>query len=171
MRVGGREVQKSAPAIWDEGGRVRHWYCPTGGRSAPTPPARILIPQPLSPSGLSTIAIALGNAHTCLVVKGGGVKCWGANGHGQLGIGRTSDQYYLVDVDLGPGYAHAHTATRACGRIMVLMEGARGWGGDPYQFISEWEDPDARNLPLLLCHERFNDASLPGWSEGMQRGP
>ncbi len=22
--------------------------------------------------------------------------------------------------------------------------------------------PDARNVPLLLCHERFNEASLPG---------
>jgi hypothetical protein len=25
--------------------------------------------------------------------------------------------------------------------------------------------PDARNVPLLLCHERFNEASLPGFDE------
>ena len=37
--------------------------------------------------GNSTIAIALGMSHTCIIVAGGGVKCWGDNWAGKLGIG------------------------------------------------------------------------------------
>ena len=44
------------------------------------------------------IAIALGHYHSCIIVTGGGVKCWGHNGAGQLGIGSTGDRYSPTDV-------------------------------------------------------------------------
>ncbi len=49
-------------------------------------------------SGVSAVAIALGSAHTCAIVNGGWVKCWGANGNGQLGIGSTTDETSPADV-------------------------------------------------------------------------
>ena len=56
-------------------------------------------------SGLSVISMALGYYHTCAIVAsgpgGGGIKCWGNNGNGQLGTGGTSTQYYPQDVGLG----------------------------------------------------------------------
>ena len=38
-----------------------------------------------------------------MIVNGGGVKCWGDNNFGQLGIGSIIQQNSPVDVDLGPG--------------------------------------------------------------------
>jgi alpha-tubulin suppressor-like RCC1 family protein len=52
-------------------------------------------------SGLGSIA--LGSYHTCVIVASGGVKCWGNNGNGQLGIGDTSTRYSPADVGLGAG--------------------------------------------------------------------
>jgi hypothetical protein len=60
-------------------------------------------------SGLGLIA--LGSYHTCVIVASGGLKCWGNNGNGQLGIGDTSARYSPVDVGLGAGmgFNMAHT--------------------------------------------------------------
>ncbi len=55
-------------------------------------------------SGNSATGISLGYYHTCAIMTGGGVKCWGYNGNGQLGIESTSTQYYPKDVSLGTGY-------------------------------------------------------------------
>ncbi len=43
-------------------------------------------------TGLSATAIAAGWKHTCAIVADDGVKCWGYNGDGQLGIGSTADR-------------------------------------------------------------------------------
>jgi alpha-tubulin suppressor-like RCC1 family protein len=43
-------------------------------------------------AGLSAIAITAGIYHTCAIAAGGAVKCWGYNGHGELGIGNYADQ-------------------------------------------------------------------------------
>ncbi len=47
------------------------------------------------------IAIGLGTNHSCAVVIGGGVKCWGANNAGQLGDDTTTTRPAPVDVQDG----------------------------------------------------------------------
>jgi alpha-tubulin suppressor-like RCC1 family protein len=62
----------------------------------------------LSISGVTASAIALGASHTCALITGGGLKCWGDNGRGQLGIGSTTrfQQTTPLEVSLGSGASH-----------------------------------------------------------------
>jgi alpha-tubulin suppressor-like RCC1 family protein len=54
------------------------------------------------PTGVSAIAIASAAVgyHTCTIVTGGDVKCWGGNIYGQLGIRSTADQNIPMNVGL-----------------------------------------------------------------------
>jgi hypothetical protein len=75
--------------------------CPAAHSKRPDIPAKR--PTPVSLSGVSAIAIAAGTFHTCAISTGGGVKCWGNNEGGQLGIGYQNN-YQNNPVDV-PGTA------------------------------------------------------------------
>ena len=50
------------------------------------------------------IAITAGDLHTCVLVTGGGVDCWGYNSYGQLGTGDTTNRLIPTAVKgLGAG--------------------------------------------------------------------
>mgnify|MGYP001035708857 CR=1 FL=1 len=55
---------------------------------------------PVDVSGLTSrvIAIAAGETHTCALTASSGVKCWGANGSGQLGDSTETGKAIPVDV-------------------------------------------------------------------------
>lgn len=55
---------------------------------------------PVDVLGLSSgvISVSAGYTHTCAVVSGGGIKCWGTDRNGQLGTGNRLFEYFPVNV-------------------------------------------------------------------------
>jgi len=119
----------------NESGRLGHGDTVTRGDGAGEMGSALPITQ-LGGSGRAT-AVAAGEAHSCALLSGGRVKCWGSNASGQLGLGDTmarggaamqmGDQ--LGSVDLGPSRTAKKIAAGVAHSCAVLdPDTVKCWG-------------------------------------------
>jgi alpha-tubulin suppressor-like RCC1 family protein len=117
-------------ALLTSGGAVKCWgwnyHGQLGDRTNKNSPTPIKVIG-LS-SGVSTAATGAG--HTCALTSSGGVKCWGANGSGQLGDGSNTDRFEPVDVS---GLTSGVSAIAAGGGhtcALTSSGGVKCWGAN-----------------------------------------
>lgn len=90
--------------------------------------------------GQAAIAVSAGSHHTCALLAGGALKCWGYNVTGQLGLGDTDargddpgEMTSLPPIDLGAGQQVTAISAGSYHTCALLGSGAvKCWGAGPW---------------------------------------
>ena len=119
-----------------DGGDVRCWGLGDAGQLGNGNANSVQNPASAGPvnlgPGRTAKAVTGGGAHTCAILDGGDVLCWGIGGNGQLGYGSSTAVLSPASadpVDLGAGRTAAAISTGDAHTCAILDDGnVRCWG-------------------------------------------
>ena len=128
-------------------GGVRCWGYNSHGQLGDNTTTNLYSP-PSSDALTGVAQIAAGIYHTCaLMSRTGGVRCWGYNGHGQLGDKSTNDLHSPPNSDVLKGVAQITIGWAYTCVLMSETGGVRCWGGNSYGQLGDGNSIDIHSPP------------------------
>lgn len=101
-------------------------------------------------SGLTTVAVVAGSYHSCALIADGSVRCWGGNGHGQLGDGTTTTRLTATTVTGLTGLAVTALAAGDAHTCALISNGSlRCWGSNDWGKLGDG-GATQQNTPVLV---------------------
>ena len=100
-------------------------------------------------NGRTVTQLALGWYHSCALLDGGDIKCWGRNTHGQLGDGTTTSRSLPTSSNVGNGRTVTQLA-RGGYHSCALLNGGNimCWGRNTHGQLGDGTTNDQRNATL-----------------------
>src|SRR5205085_11134226 len=118
-------------ALTSSGGGLKCWGANNDGQVGDGTTKRRLTPAAVSglSTGVETMAVGgFNDAHTCALLTGGAMKCWGENTQGQLGDGTTDNRWRPTPVSGLSSGVVAIAAADAHSCAVIAGGAAKCWG-------------------------------------------
>jgi alpha-tubulin suppressor-like RCC1 family protein len=167
------------------GGAVQCWGTNTYGAVGDGTTVQRLLPTPVTALAGNALSIKAGGVHTCALLQGGAVQCWGRNNYGGVGDGSTTDRSSPVavvgqltgvsSVALGNWFSCAMTTgggVRCWGdnRFGQVGSGVPGWAATAQAIVSLGTAASAVNVGGFFACATTTGGALRCWGSNGTNG-